>query len=254
MKIYEFIEEMDKLYPKTLSAPWDTDGLQCCADPDKELKRVLVALDAGIREVDCACGGGYDLLLTHHPMIFGKAGDIVPSKVNGNRIIKLLASGAAAASFHTRLDAGNGGVNDCLAAALGLEETIAFGDDEMPTAGRIGKLEIPVSAEKFCIWVKERLHAPCVRQTGDGIIRSVAVIGGAGKDFVMSALAAGANAVVTGEVSYNSALDFSESGIVIIEAGHYHTEFPVCERLACLVREISGAEADIFEGYFARIY
>lgn len=253
MKIYEFIEEMDKLYPRTLSAPWDTDGLQCCAEPEKEMKRVLVALDAGIREVDRACGG-YDLLLTHHPMIFGKAGDIVPSRANGNRIIKLLASGVAAASFHTRLDAGDGGVNDCLAAALGFEKTIAFGDDEMPTAGRIGKLEIPVSAENFCIFVKEKLYAPCVRQTGEGIINSVAVVGGAGKDFVMPALAAGANAVVTGEVSYNSALDFSESGIVIIEAGHYHTEFPVCERLAYLVREISGAEADIFEGCITKIY
>ena len=137
MTIREFICEMDKRYPKTLSAEWDMDGLQCSGDPDREIKKVLVALDATEREIACAVDGKYDLLLTHHPMIFGKAGDIVPDMLYGGRIIKLLSAGVSAASFHTRFDAGEGGVNDCLAQMLELENVTSFGDDEMPTGGRL---------------------------------------------------------------------------------------------------------------------
>ncbi len=247
MKIREFAAEADKLYPRTLSASWDTDGLQCCADPERELKRVLVALDAGKDEIDCAVKGGYDMLLTHHPMIFGGAGDVVPSNTDGRHIIALLTAGVSAASYHTRLDAGLNGVNDCLAAALGLADTETFGDDEMRTAGRIGTLPSPTDARSFAEYVKKALGAPAVRYTGDGIIKRVAVLGGAGKDFAVPALTAGADAIVTGEVPYNAALNFSEMGITVIEAGHYHTEFPVCRRLAQLVADIAGAEADVYE-------
>ena len=246
MTIREFINEMDRLYPRSMAAEWDMDGLQCCADPDKELCRVLVALDATQDTIDAAIGGGYDLLLTHHPMIFGKAGDIVPDKLYGNRIIKLITAGVSAASFHTRFDAGMGGVNDCLAMTLGFSNTETFGDSEMPNGGRIGMLDVPMSAEDFCALIKEKLGAPSVRLTGNGNLSRIAMLGGAGKDFVIPAKAAGADAIVTGEVSYNAALDFAESGIAVIEAGHYYTEFPACRHLAQLVRDIAGATADIY--------
>lgn len=246
MTIRDFIREMDNLYPKSLGAEWDCDGLQCSADPDRDLKRVLVALDATEKAIDRAVHGGYDLLLTHHPMIFGKAGDIVPDRLYGNRIIKLLTAGVAAASFHTRFDAGEGGVNDCLAAALGLQDTTPFGDAEMPTGGRIGTLSEPMSAEALCSLVKERLGVPAVRLTGSGNVQKIAVLGGSGKDFVIPAKMAGANAIVTGEVSYNAALDFAESDMIVIEAGHYYTEFPSCKRLAELVCDIAGTVADIY--------
>lgn len=246
MTIREFISEMDKLYPRSIAAEWDMDGLQCCADPDKELCRVLVALDATEDTIDAAIQGGYDLLLTHHPMIFGKTGDIIPEKLYGNRIIKLITAGVSAASFHTRFDAGVGGVNDCLALALGFSETETFGDAEMPDGGRIGMLDAPMSAEDFCVLIKEKLGAPSVRLTGCRDVKRVAMLGGAGKDFVLPAKIAGADAIVTGEVSYNAALDFAESGIAVIEAGHYYTEFPACYRLAELVRDIAGAETDVY--------
>ncbi len=246
MKIREFINEMDRLYPRNLAAEWDMDGLQCSADPEKDIRRVLVALDATADTIGAAIEGDYDLLITHHPMIFGKAGDIVPERLYGNRIIKLITAGVSAASFHTRFDAGVGGVNDSLASVLGFSETETFGDTEMPDGGRIGVLAAPMSVEEFCALVKEKLHAPSVKLTGSGEVKRVAMLGGAGKDFVMPAKAAGADVIVTGEVSYNAALDFAEAGIAVIEAGHYYTEFPACHRLAELVKDITGAEAEVY--------
>lgn len=238
---------MDKLYPKTLSAAWDTDGLQCSADPERELKRVLVALDATGAVIERAVCGDYDLILTHHPMIFGSAGDIVPDRLCGGKIIKLITAGVSAASFHTRLDAGECGVNDSLAELLGLINITSFGDEECPAIGRIGELASPMSVSELSLYIKERIGAPFVWATGDGTVKKLAVLGGAGKDYIAPAKEARADAILTGEVSYNAALDQAESGIIVIEGGHYYTEQPVCQRLAELVRDIAGAETEIFD-------
>lgn len=247
MKICEFIAEMDRIYPKCTSAPWDFDSLQCSYDPEKELHRVLVALDATEEVIDRAVEGEYDLILTHHPMIFGDTGDIVPSELYGRKIIKLIRGGVATASYHTRLDAGEGGVNDCLAGVMGLSDIMSFGDDELPTIGRIGSLPVPMSADELCILVKERLNAPFVRLSGERTVKKLAVVGGAGKSLVTAAKAAGADAILTGEVAYNAAIDFADTDISVIEAGHFYTEFPVCHRLAELVKQIAGIEADVFD-------
>ena len=246
MKICEFIAEMDRIYPKCTSAPWDFDSLQCCYDPEKELHRVLVALDATDEVIDRAVEGEYDLILTHHPMIFGDTGDIVPSELYGRKIIKLIRGGVATASYHTRLDAGEGGVNDCLAGIMELCNVDSFGDDELPTIGRIGDLPTPVSAEELCLVIKEKLNAPFVRLSGERMVSKLAVVGGAGKSLVTAAKAAGADAILTGEVAYNSAIDFADIGIAVIEAGHFYTEFPVCHRLADLAEQIAGVKADVY--------
>ena len=56
----------------------------------------------------------------------------------------------------------------------------------------------------------------------------------------------GADTIVLGECSYNVALDAAAEGMNVIEAGHYFTEFPVCNKLASLARDIAGAEAEIY--------
>lgn len=246
MKITEFIKELDLIYPKTLSCAWDTDGLQLLCDPERELRRVLVALDAGYSEASCAAEGGFDLLLTHHPMIFGGTKELTPSSVPGNRVLTLMRAGVSTASYHTRLDAGDGGVNDTLASVLGFDVSEKFGGDEMPCGGRIVNVE-NIGITELAKLVKTRLNATQVKLTGSAAatVRRIAIVGGAGKDFIMPALRAGCDAVITGEASYSSALDFAEYGIAIIEAGHYYTEFPVTARLAELVRSIAGAEAVI---------
>ena len=247
MKICDFINELDSLYPKNTSAPWDYDSLQCCADPEKEISRVLVALDVNEEVIDYAVYGGYDLILTHHPMIFGDVGDVVPSKLYGRKLIKLISGGVATASYHTRLDAGENGVNDCLAKLVGLCNIVSFGDDELPSIGRIGEFADPVNTDELCLIIKKKLNTPFVRLSGNRTVKKLAVVGGAGKSLVMAAKAAGADAILTGEVAYNSATDFADSGISVIEAGHYYTEFPVCYRLAELVLQITGIKADVYD-------
>ncbi|MBR5447504.1 MAG: Nif3-like dinuclear metal center hexameric protein, partial [Clostridia bacterium] len=80
----------------------------------------------------------------------------------------------------------------------------------------------------------------------EGRVKTVAVLGGSGKDLISSASKAGADVFVTGESGYNAAETAAEAGLCIIEAGHYHTEAPVCRVLADHVKNL-GLEVEIFE-------
>ena len=235
MKVYELYKHFDALIPKTLSCDWDNDGLMCCPDAEREVKKVLIALDATADVVTEAIEGGYDLIITHHPFIFKGLKSITDGNFIGGKSIDLIRAGISVFSFHTRLDTVTGGVNDVLAALLGLKGTTTFGEGEM---GRIGTLDAPVSAEEFARKVRHALGAPALNlaECGKPCYR-VAVLGGGGDSEVGAAMAAGADTYVTGDLSFHSLTDAADMGINLIEAGHFYTEDPVCQRIAQIVCE-----------------
>ena len=145
-------------------------------------------------------------------------------------------------AFHTRLDAAEGGVNDILAARLGLLDTEPFGEDANPAGrpiGRVGHLPHPVSADAFIETVKSALNLPALIFAGCGKpVHRVAVLGGGGEDDIPAAVAAGADTYVTGELKYHHLCDAPYGEINLIMAGHYHTEAPVLHRLAELSSQI----------------
>lgn len=233
-KLYEFLE---KSAPRALSADWDNDGMACCADTGKEVRRVLVALDATEAAVNRAAEGKFDLLLTHHPLLFRGVKELTPNKCVPRKLLKLALGGVAAISLHTRLDAAEGGVNDVLAALLGLCDTKPFAPEGEPACGRIGKLHSPVDIEAFSHTVCTLLDAPAVNLIGKGEVQTIAVLGGEGGDFADAARAAGADLFLAGHIGYHRMLDAAEDGLCVMEAGHFYTERPVLARLAALVKE-----------------
>lgn len=245
MTICELYRALEQRIPHTYSCPWDNDGLSCCPDGNAEVRGVLIALDPSEDAVAEAERRGYNFLLTHHPMLFRGLRAVDGKDTASRKILRMARVGIAAAAFHTRLDALPGGVNDTLAATLGLTGVRPFGSGEgedgnpagMPM-GRIGELDGEESFAAFCERVKSALHTPAVLCADGGRrIRRVAVLGGAGDGEVEAALAAGADAYVTGELRYHQLCDAPYSGMSLIAAGHYHTEFPVTAVLASLVRE-----------------
>ncbi|MBR3424100.1 MAG: Nif3-like dinuclear metal center hexameric protein [Clostridia bacterium] len=119
MKIRELYASLDALWPRTLSAEWDNDGLMCAADPEREAVRAVVSLDATLSAIARARTTG-SVLVTHHPMIFRGAKNVVAGDAIPDRIIEAVRSGVAVMSFHTRLDAADCGVNDALAEKIGV--------------------------------------------------------------------------------------------------------------------------------------
>ena len=73
--------------------------------------------------------------------------------------------------------------------------------------------------------------------SGNRAVRRVAVLGGSGEDYIKAAIEDGADTFVSGQLGYHPMTDAPESGINLIEAGHYFTERPVLARLNELLRE-----------------
>ena len=131
----------------------------------REVRRILVALDPFQDVCQEAADWGAELLVTHHPLIFQPPRSITDDTSVGRCILFLAARDMAAINAHTNLDCAPGGVNDCLAGALGLEETVVLNPSGTDGQGRpwgllrAGRRE-PVSLEAFLEQVKQRLGCP----------------------------------------------------------------------------------------------
>ena len=247
MTIRDLYRALDDMFPRSLSCDWDNDGFMLCADPDKEVTRIMLALDASDDAISHAAENGCQVLLTHHPLLFRPLRSVTPDSLNGKRALAAVRSDVTVMSFHTRLDAGQGGVNDALVDALGFTSAGTFGDDGAPTLGRIVHLAEEMPLADFAAYVKTKLGCPMIQYVGKRPVKMVALVGGGGGDFIYPALAAGADTLITGDSGYNITLDAADDGINVIQAGHYYTEAPVLARLADICRQLCGAECLFFD-------
>lgn len=232
MNVSQLKEHFEKLISPTLSCEWDNDGLMLCSDSSKEIKKALVTLDLTESAVEKALECGVDCIFTHHPFIFKPLKSICDTNSRARMIFRLAEKSISVFSYHTRLDALQGGVNDVLVSLLSINNAIPLGEGELSMA-RIGSIT-PCALSEFSLFVKEKLHCPslCVAKSDNGKdeIKRVAVLGGASdKDFINAAIEADADVFLTGDASYNSVIDANIDGMHVICAGHYFTENPVLE-------------------------
>lgn len=220
--VKQIYSNLDKLIPRSLSASWDNDGLLVCPNGEKEVKKVLLALDATNAVVEM--GKDFDIIITHHPVIFKPLREIGDQSPIPSKILKLVQNGTAVMSFHTRFDAFDGGINDILANKFALKNVRPFGDESAPTLGRIGDVE-KTTVQELAKKVKSVLGSPFVLYTDTNReITKVAICGGDGGSFIAPAISEGADVLITGRGGYNSNIDARDAGLSVIEAGHYFTE------------------------------
>ncbi len=236
----ELYRYLDKSIPKSLSCDWDNDGLMCCPDPEKNVHKVLLTLDISEKAAEYAIENGFDVIISHHPLIFRPVSSVSTDNTVTRILIKLIKSGISAFSFHTRLDALSGGVNDALSEKLEILDPDSL--DEMGS-GRIGYISDSMTIDEFAKFVKKRLAAPVVKYIDAGkTVNKIAVVGGSGKDFINTAIKLGADTFVSGEIGY-SAFYSGYSGVInIVEAGHFCTENPVLDKLDLMIKGFCDAE------------
>ena len=226
MTVKDIYERLNAKIPDTLREEWDNDGLMCAPDVTREVSKVLLTLDVTEELVDYAIEQGFDLIVSHHPLIFKPISAINEHNHVARKLIKLIENEISVFSFHTRADKVKGGVNDRLCELLGIEGAEPFGEGEL---GRVGYVE-QMTLEDFLYKVKTTLSADVVKYSdGYNAVRRVALVGGDGKDFVADAIRSGADTYLSGRISYNVMEEAAEMGINLIEAGHYFTEQPLME-------------------------
>ena len=235
--VREIEQALFELAPREGAMDWDNVG-HLLGDPDSPVSRVLVALDITEDVADEALAHGCELIVAHHPVMNCRwlpVQSVRSDTPQGHLLLKLLRNGVSAICMHTNLDVAWGGVNDILAEKLKLVDPGPLCDNGL---GRVGRLEEPMDLADFVRFVSRSLGCNGVRYAGAGKpVCRVAVGGGACGDFEDDAIRAGCDTFVTADLSYHQFLDAKGKGINLIDAGHFPTEDPVCEKLVQYVSD-----------------
>lgn len=243
----DLIQRFEMFANPALAESWDHVGLQL-GNPERPVKRVMTALDCRPEVVQEAIEKNVDFIFNHHPAMFHAVKTLDVRDPQIAMYQTLLEHGITVYAAHTNLDNANGGMNDWLAAQLELtnvEPLQITGIDPISGRdygmGRLGDLLQPMSPAAFGQWCLEKFQlngARLIVNPADQqqLIKRVAILGGSGQDFWQQAKKRGADAYVTGDVSYHFAHDMIASHLTVVDAGH-HIEVVCQDQLASLLKK-----------------
>ena len=166
-KVNEIRTALFEAAPEYMKMEWDNVGLMC-GHAAQEVTRVLVALDASYRVLNEAQAAHCELVVCHHPLIFGGTKTVTDETPVGRSLLFAIENGISVLSFHTNLDCAPEGVNDVLARSLGLSEVTVMepaGTDEHGRAyGLIRTGTVPeTDVRSFAAQVKQALGCEGLR-------------------------------------------------------------------------------------------
>ena len=223
--IYDIINEFA---PFETQEEYDNSGF-LVGDLKSEVSCVLVALDATPEVIDEALQKGAQLLISHHPLMFHPVKSIRDDNYDGLILSKLVRSGLSLLSAHTNLDVSGLSGGAMIAKRLGLRN-IRRGNDPVLT---LGETQEPLTARELgkrigdLTGMRPRCYGALERE-----VSTLALAGGAYDIGFTNAQAEGADALLTGEVRYHNSIAASQSGFVLFDGGHYHTEVWMMDELA----------------------
>jgi len=239
--VKDIAEYFDTKIPNSMKMDFDNVGF-LVGDGSREVHKALVVLDITDEVIEEAVAYGADLILAHHPLMFSMKNASTDDPI-GRKLVRILGHGMSAICLHTNLDAVDGGVNDALMEVLGIShegiiEPFGTTNDGKPYGmGRYGTVA-ECSLDSFLRHCKDTLCCNGLRYIDSGKpVRRVAVCGGSGSSMLNDVAALGCDTFVTSDVTYHQFLDAKGKGINLIDAGHFPTEDPVCEKLITYISE-----------------
>jgi dinuclear metal center YbgI/SA1388 family protein len=196
------------------------NGLQ--VEGRREVRRLVSGVTASLAFIDAAIAAGADALLVHHGLFWrGQDG-----RLTGwlrQRVARLVAHDVNLFAYHLPLDAEPSfGNNARFGAQLGLTPDARFGEQELGFIGPAGPHAGPaaLAAAARAALGREVLLVP-----GDGRpLARIAWCTGGAQGYFEAAIAAGADAFVTGEISEPQAHLARETGVAFLACGHHATE------------------------------
>ena len=245
--IINFLEEK---YPRSNAEEWDNVGL-LVGNNKKDVKKIQLSIDATEKAVDYAAQNNVDMIVTHHPLIFMPLKSIVMSELSGRKIIKLIENGLNLYSIHTNLDSSKDGLNDYILELLEVKKYKIIdisANDETAGIGRMYTLEEKITILEYADFIKTKMKIKNVRVISNDLkseVKKIALINGSGMSYWRKVKSLGADLFITGDISYHDALDAKESGLHLIDIGHFESENCFSELLKKNLEEI-GLEVLIF--------
>ncbi len=228
LTVRDIVEKLEQNYPYRMAMDWDNPGLQV-GRMDGKADRVMVALDATDEVVDQCVRAEAKLLITHHPLLISGIRKVNDESMAGRRILAMAEHGIAHYAIHTNYDTAM--MSDLAADRLSLWdrkilEVTGETDGKPYGIGYAGRLSNPVTAGELCAFVKKAFDLEAVRLFGapDRKVQYIAISPGSGKSMIKSALASGAELLITGDIGHHDGIDAADQGMMIMDAGHYGIE------------------------------
>ncbi len=227
----DIIAELDRLLDPGRFEDYCHNGLQV-PGPER-VATIATGVSAHAELFELAAAEGADLLLVHHGLIWGSGVNHIDARLK-RRLAILFDAHIALAVYHLPLDAHpEFGNNALLARTLGVPEQQPLEPFALHRGQTIGFIatfadkgipapELFVRARAIAARVTDR--EPLIFDAGPPHVHRLAIVSGGGADYITEAAAAGADALLTGEISERSMADARELGLHLIAAGHYATE------------------------------
>ncbi|MEZ6126300.1 MAG: Nif3-like dinuclear metal center hexameric protein [Planctomycetaceae bacterium] len=239
--VAEIVTILELLAPPELAEDWDNTGL-LIGRRDAAVGRVLTCLTLTPDVAAEAIADGYQLIVTHHPVLFRATKRITDDNSEGSMLLQLIEQQVAVYSPHTGYDSAANGINQQLAEAFGLENVRPLrptNDVADLGGGRTGTLPAPFPLPEFLARVKQVTSAKYLEFCGrpDAKVSRVAVACGAAAEFLKDAVTLGCDTFVTGEARFHAALEARAAKINLILLGHFSSERPAVENLATMLSD-----------------
>jgi dinuclear metal center YbgI/SA1388 family protein len=239
MLVSGVVAQIEAAAPSASALDWDNVGL-LVGSPEATCYGVLVCLEVTPEVADEAARLGANLILAHHPLIFRPLSALRTDRPLGALIERLLEDDLAVYVAHTNLDASQSiGTAVALAEVLGMRETRPLLAEGEVSLGALGNLPHAPRVEPLVEHIRRSLRPARITVVGERErqVRSLALMPGSGGDAVEAAAAAGADALLCGDLKHHDALDAIGLGLTVIDATHYATERPVVAKVAAYLRE-----------------
>ena len=238
MELEKIVETLKEIAPPELAEDFDEGRIGLVLDLENDVQKIAVALDANAYVLEKAAEIRADLLITHHTLIFKPVSII--SKPLATSLRFALENKISLYSMHTNYDRAKGGINDVLAARLGLR------DVEEAGMGRIGEID-PCSSAELAARISKCLKTPVMYAGEKEEVRRVMVYGGSGfrNEYIQIAREMDAEAFVSSELKHDVLR--SNGDLCLIDATHYATENPGMEALCPRLRELLGLDVEFIE-------
>lgn len=207
MKLNNLITLIEKKIPLSLQEDWDSSGL--LIKTDREIKQVLICLDITSKIIDYAVEQDIDLIISHHPLIFGAYNDNYEYvRLNFHR---LLASKIGVYSMHTNYDNYQYGTNYQFVKQLMLEDKIVDND---------GMMKCFISDDNLIKLISGLYKTNLRIYNYQQPIKKVGVVLGSGGSCLQKAKAKGCDTFISSEFKHHEILYAIENDMTLIDVTH----------------------------------
>lgn len=211
-------------WPVEYAADWDNPGVALGA-PDASVAKVLLSVDVTEDVVAEAISGGFDLIFSHHPLVFSplKTLDEVTSK--GRIAAMCIRNSVCVFSAHTNADFCPGGVSETLALTLGLTNLAPLTAGGEGVVGLVGATKLIDFSRKVARTLSSCAQGILVQGDPDRIVSKVGLVAGAGDSYLGAAW--DVDLFITSDLRHHPASNFRDDHTAaLMNIPHFAAEEP----------------------------